>query len=205
MRSGFWILAGVVLGVGAPVQADEGSGLSPEIVLFKGRMSLGIVVPSDRQGSLGAEASTPRLNGLSLLGDYYFGRSLSSEGAASGFRATSGVLIGSRLGAWGGLSQASLDNASLSVERRSFSLLPPVAGLDAPVNDSSAIPYQGIGYTGGSIKGGWGFSADLGLMALNPGNAVRFGRTFGGTQSLDDLVRELRLSPVMQLGVSYSF
>jgi hypothetical protein len=34
---------------------------------------------------------------------------------------------------------------------------------------------------------------------------VRFGRVFNGSQSLDDVVRDMRLAPVVQLGVSYSF
>jgi hypothetical protein len=34
---------------------------------------------------------------------------------------------------------------------------------------------------------------------------VRLGRVVGGSQSLDDLVRELRLSPVLQFGASYAF
>ena len=45
----------------------------------------------------------------------------------------------------------------------------------------------------------------VGLMALNAGSAVRFGRLLSGTQSVDELVRDLRLTPVLQLGVSYSF
>jgi hypothetical protein len=30
-------------------------------------------------------------------------------------------------------------------------------------------------------------------------------RVLSGTQSVDDLVRELRMSPMLQLGVNYSF
>ena len=39
------------------------------------------------------------------------------------------------------------------------------------------------------------------LIAQSPGGVLRLGRG----QSLDDVVRELRLEPVLQLGVSYSF
>ncbi|MEO7339001.1 MAG: hypothetical protein ABIV63_20700, partial [Caldimonas sp.] len=63
----------------------------------------------------------------------------------------------------------------------------------------------GIGYTGLSPHGGWSFRADLGLVSLSPGGAVRLGRLVTGNQNLDDAVRDLRLSPVMQLGVSYAF
>ena len=54
-------------------------------------------------------------------------------------------------------------------------------------------------------KSGWSFSADLGLVSQSPGNAVRFGRRLRRPQSLDDVVRDMRLAPVLQLGVSYSF
>jgi hypothetical protein len=66
-------------------------------------------------------------------------------------------------------------------------------------------PYLGIGYSGMGARGsGWSFNADFGLMALGSSNAVRLGRTASG-QGLDDLVRELRLSPVLLFGASYAF
>jgi hypothetical protein len=68
--------------------------------------------------------------------------------------------------------------------------------------DTPTLPYLGVGYTGLSPRGGWSFNADLGLMSLNPGNAGKLGRVFGGGQSLDDTVRDMRWSPVVQLGVS---
>jgi hypothetical protein len=42
-------------------------------------------------------------------------------------------------------------------------------------------------------------------MALNPRSAVRLGKVFNGTLTLDDTLREMRFSPLLQLGVSYSF
>ena len=56
-----------------------------------------------------------------------------------------------------------------------------------------------------SGSGSWSFSADLGVVSQSPGNMVRFGKVFSGAQSLDDVVRDMRLAPVVQLGVSYSF
>jgi hypothetical protein len=67
------------------------------------------------------------------------------------------------------------------------------------------VPYLGIGYTGLAGAGRFGFSADLGLLARSPSQAVRLGRMLGGAQNLDDAVRDLRLAPVLQLGVSYAF
>jgi len=59
---------------------------------------------------------------------------------------------------------------------------------------------MGVGYTGLSVRSGWSFSADLGLVAQNPG-----GLKLIRSQSLDDAVREMRLAPLLQFGVSYAF
>jgi hypothetical protein len=68
---------------------------------------------------------------------------------------------------------------------------------------NQTLPYLGIGYSGSSLRGGWGFSADLGVAAQNGGNQ-RLMRSLM-SQSLDDTLRELRFTPVLQLGVSYRF
>lgn len=129
----------------------------------------------------------PKVQSLSLMGDYYLTRPW--VGTAGGLRATSGVLLGQRSLLWG---------SPFGMDRRSA---PWLSGDDT----GSTTPYLGVGYTDTSAKGGWGLSADLGLMALNPRSAVRLGKVFNGSQNLDDAVRELRLSPVLQLGVSYAF
>ena len=140
-----------------------------------------------------------------MLGDYYFGRSDLHGSDSAGFRATSGIFLGSRLGMWGGSAPASLSSSLVKFERHNFSLLATAPGADHPGADSGAVPYLGLGYSGGLLKGGWAFSADLGVMSLNPAGASRLGRVFGGGQTLDELVRELRLSPVIQVGASYAF
>lgn len=80
-----------------------------------------------------------------------------------------------------------------------------------------SVPYAGIGYstasppfagTGpqrGLVSSTWSFSVDLGVMALAPRSSVRFGGADSSQGRLDDMLRELRLSPLLQLGVSYSF
>ena len=45
----------------------------------------------------------------------------------------------------------------------------------------------------------------MGVVAQSPSQALGAGRMLGGAQGVDDLVRELRLSPMLQLGVNYSF
>ncbi|HEY2977493.1 MAG TPA: hypothetical protein VGJ35_05960 [Burkholderiaceae bacterium] len=201
MRAACWLLVGALsLGAGPWAHADEGAGLV--LPRLQGRIRLGMGVEpgvADLSGS-----SLARISGASLLGDYYFSRFSAGPGEASGFRATTGVFLGSQLGLWGGPGVTS--SSLLSVESHSFSLAVPVRGVDNGASqDAGAVPYLGLGYSGLSLKGGLSFSADLGLMALNPGNAIRLGRVIGGGQSVDELVRDLRLSPVIQVGVSYSF
>jgi hypothetical protein len=110
-----------------------------------------------------------------LLGDYQF--DTFRLGSSGGLRLTSGVL--------------------LSWSR---------AGLAQPGSDtSSAAPYVGVGYASQGQRGAWGFSADLGVAAQNPGAALQFGRVFTGGMSVDDALREMRVQPMIRLGVNYSF
>jgi hypothetical protein len=77
-----------------------------------------------------------------------------------------------------------------------------VLGADS----AESMPYLGLGYTRLASDRGWGFTADLGLVAQNTSQAVRLGRALlGQPQDLEDAVRGLRLSPMLQLGVRYSF
>jgi hypothetical protein len=75
-----------------------------------------------------------------------------------------------------------------------------------PADASLTLPYVGVGYSNRWLSGpssglsAWGISADVGLLAASPRSAVRLGQ-----QALDDTVRDLRLAPVLQLGVSYTY
>jgi len=201
MRANCLFLIGVLgLFVGPLVQAEEVEGL--KLPLLQGRITLGLGVEA---GASDPSGNLARFSGASVMGDYYFGRHAGREGDAAGFRATSGVLLGSRLGLWNAPVAAAQVSSLVTMERHSFSLITPLRGPDAASQDAGTVPYVGLGYSGTSLKGGWGFSADLGLMALNPASAVRFGRVLNGAQSLDDLLRELRPSPMLQLGASYTF
>ena len=82
-----------------------------------------------------------------------------------------------------------------------------ISGLRSTVQTVSTetLPYLGLGYTGLSLKGGWGITADLGLALENPSSAARAGRALFGNQGFDQALREVRLSPVLQVGVSYAF
>lgn len=166
--------------------------LSTAIVVFAGRAGAaeGLTPPDERllwpQWQARLTLSSTQLAPVSLLdrgagavlGDYYFDApGLRLPAATGGLRATSGLLAP----AW-----------------RGSSLLPGSSSLET-------TPYLGIGYTGLAVKGGWGISADLGLALENPAGATRLGRAVFGNQGFDSALRELRLSPVLQLGMRYAF
>lgn len=69
-------------------------------------------------------------------------------------------------------------------------------------------PYVGLGYSTGGVSanrwGGWGMSADIGVQA-SLGNDWMLGRALESPAGAGELLRELRLTPVLQLGVSYAF
>ncbi len=207
MRSASWMMvAAMALAPLGTAWAIEGDGLTlraegAQWPRWQARLSLGTSSGALRADPMNPDSSMVTLSGASLLGDYYFSRSLRSPGNGGGFRATSGIFVGSRSTSllWATTSGIA---RSFSIERRSLGSLIPSA--DNP-SDSAAVPYLGVGYTGLSSKTGWGFSADVGVMALSPGSAVKLGRVFGGTQSLDEVLRDMRLSPLVQVGVSYSF
>lgn len=112
-----------------------------------------------------------------LLGDYPI--DTLRFGQTGGFRLTSGVIVNLRAMAGTGL---------------------------AFIGDTGTVaqPYAGIGYTGGGARGDWGFSAELGIAAQNPGAASQFGRMFNGV-SFGDTVRDLRLQPMVRLGMNVAF
>ncbi|MDM4767680.1 hypothetical protein [Pelomonas sp. SE-A7] len=149
------------------------------------------------------DASSPmgsRLLGANLLGDYYLTGSM--EG---GLRATGGLLLGplSLLQGNGGLALGNnaMKASHLAVGQRLVSM-PGLGG--ALGNDyGSSLSYLGIGYTGQSLRSGWGFSADLGLAMSGLADGLRLGSS--RPTALDDAVRTARFQAVLQLGLSYRF
>ncbi len=134
-------------------------------------------------------ASRPRsLQAGAVLGDYYF----SSPGFGH-FRATSGLLIGP--------ASASLLSAP-SGPRLGLAANSAPLPLPAPLNGDNGIgaaPYFGLGFSSFAPSAGLSFSADLGLVAENNGRALF------GTQGADNARRDLRLLPMLQLGMRYVF
>jgi len=143
------------------------------------------------------EGATLRPRSAALFGDYYVTRPY--IGQAGGLRVTSGLVAGTR-GAVIGPGQATPPGEfGFSTQAR-----PSLgsASIDAG-SDTLTWPYLGIGYSDTSLRGGWGFSADLGLAAQSFGLS-RAARSLGNL-SLDEMVHDMRLMPVVQLGVSYRF
>jgi hypothetical protein len=161
---------------------------------WQARLLIGTPAPLWRSGFGTGDSQGLKPRSLSLMGDYLFHRSVSEDGSASYLRATSGLVVGPRPALWAGQTFGAA--GTVSIDRRQMGDM---------YGESSALPYLGIGYSGLAGRSGWSFSADFGLVALAGGNVVRLGRVVGGNQGLDDLVRELRLSPVLQFGASYAF
>lgn len=137
-----------------------------------------------------------RLLSANVLGDYYLTSSGLGQNVRGGLRATGGVMLGaaSLAQSSGGLALGNSSLArhqALSFGQRQLSL----GGLGGEQEPNQSSAYLGIGYTGQSLRGGWGFSADLGL---------RLGRN-ALQPTLEDTLMELRLRPVLHFGLSYSY
>lgn len=211
MRQAALMMTAAVLGLAAapwPAQAQSGL-LTPVTRAFAtsiepyepywpqwhGRLALGIQTVSPMDGGA-------RLRSGSLLGDYYFYRHPMGHSATSlgGFRATSGLMLGvpsprllSAHGsglAWGhrlGLHPALSQPSGMSL------------GNEA---DDLTSSYIGVGYTLLSLRGGWGLSADVGLAAARSNTPWGLGL---GNSRMDRPFGEFRLTPLLHLGLSYSF
>jgi hypothetical protein len=124
-----------------------------------------------------------------LFGDYYLtGPGFGSGQIEGGLRLTSGLAIG-RAGA----ALAPLPGGTADL---------PALGRDAR---AVAQPYLGLGYSSLSLRAGWAFSADIGLGRWAATEGLRLGRGGPSDTQVERLLDDLRLSPVIQLGVRYAF
>ena len=185
----------------ASAAADSGQGLSVDAdrldwPQWQARLQMATEPLAPTLGSFEGASLRPR--SAALFGDYYVARPY--IGQAGGLRVTSGLVLGTR-GAVFGPGQAT-PAGSFAVSAQARPNLGSTWG-DPSADGTLAWPYLGIGYSDISVRGGWGFSADLGLAAQSFG-LFRTARSLGN-QSLDDVVRDMRLTPVLQLGVSYRF
>ena len=148
----------------------------------------------------------PAAAAASLSGDYYFSKNPADAAAPqSGLRASGALLVRPSGVSLSELARASRSMSSFAAPGRPMLGYRGSAAYDAPGQPVDALPYVGIGYSDFSLKSGWGFWADIGVVAHSPGAIGGLGRTLSGTQGPEDVVRELQLSPMLQLGVNYSF
>jgi hypothetical protein len=149
------------------------------------------------QARLGdANAQQRWLQSASLLGDYTFATPWFGS-----FRASGGVLLGSA-GPASMSSNWGAPGAGLSLSQSSMANAPAnAAGQDTP----NPATYLGLGFSGAAWRSSLAFSADLGLLAERPSGALSVGRALLGNQGAQNALRELRLSPLLQVGVRYRF
>ncbi|MBC7940072.1 MAG: hypothetical protein H7Z19_09970 [Chitinophagaceae bacterium] len=140
-----------------------------------------------------ADGGQRGLQGGAVLGDYFFARP-----SFGGFRATSGVLMGSQAGA-PLLAATAGPRLGLAVTSGTNT----AAGLGS--ENWAATPYLGLGFNSETRSGGLSLSADLGWVAEGVATGGSLDRALLGIQGADSARRELRLSPMLQVGVRYAF
>ena len=193
----FALLAGLSVNCGAADIAKNSAYAAPS---WQARLQLSSLEPLAAGSYEAQRYGGSRLLSANILGDYYLTGS-GLGGVQGGLRATGGVMLGSLSQSSAGLALGSSANGQQwSVSQRSVSLLSPLGDSNDPYGPMS---YLGIGYTGQSLRGGWGFSADLGLVNGSATSGLRLGTS--RSQSMEDLLRDMRYRPVLQLGLSYSY
>lgn len=139
-----------------------------------------------------------KLRSLHVLSDYYLD---------GGFRATAGLVRGETAQAWwsGGDHGGGLN---LSLQR--IDSLGMVANrVQTPSEQRQTRPYVGAGYSSRLSDSGqasaWRFNADVGLVTEEAGRMSQLSQVIQGNMALDQLVRELRLRPVVKVSLGYAF
>jgi hypothetical protein len=132
----------------------------------------------------------------SLLGDYTFATPWFGS-----FRASGGVLLGSAgptsmSGNWG-----TTGNNLWLANTNTAASLTSGAGQDV----AGPATYLGLGFSAAAWRSSLAFSADVGLLAERPSAALSASRALLGNQGAQNALRELRLSPLLQVGVRYRF
>jgi len=139
---------------------------------------------------LDTTAGARALQGASVLGDYIF-----AAPSFGSFRATGGLLIGNARGA-PLLSAAAGPRLGVSLQSGAAA----VPGQDA----AGTLPYLGLSFSSAALLPSLSVSADIGWVAGQSSSLAGGGRPLFGTQANSGL-RDLRVSPVLQLGLRYAF
>lgn len=136
------------------------------------------------------------LQGAALLGDYHF-----AQPGFGVFRASGGLLMGAQGGA--PLLSAPI-GPRLGVSVLRGDVQAPLPGGYAS-ESADAVPYLGVGFASGPWNGALSVNADLGLVAGQPSAALGVGRALFGNQGMERALREMRIAPLLQLGIRYAF
>jgi len=187
---GLWLCMGLA-------SAQAAGGLvapSPETVWpqWQARLSLhtASLSPLTLWRPLDGVAGQRGVQGGAVLGDYYF-----AKPSFGSFRASGGLLVGSQLGLPGNTAAA---GTRLGLSLSNGTGPHGGTGSEAANGHNQTSPYLGLGFSGAPWRNGPAISADLGLVAGR-------GSALFGNQGVEGTLRELRLSPVLQLGVRYAF
>lgn len=192
-------LIGLALLLGGPARAGEGlmptdnDWLWPQVQARLVLQTASLTPVSLARAGADPAATNRGIFGAALFGDYVF--------ATPGFgnlRATSGLLLGAQGGAplW---QQAGLPR--LSVNAMDLGGLPVAGSLES----APASPYLGLGISSPIGWRSWSLTADIGWVAGRPSGVAGFGRALLGNGPLEAAWREMRLSPVVQMSMRYSF
>lgn len=141
------------------------------------------------------ESGSPQRSwqGGALLGDYYF-----AQPSFGSFRASGGLMFGSTGGA--PLLSAAV-GSRLGLTLHGTGNLPNL-GAEAA---TGTVPYLGLGFTSAAWLRTLSLTADLGWVAEQPSAAAGVGRALFGIQGKESDWREMRLSPVLQVGLRYTY
>lgn len=134
------------------------------------------------------------LAGGAVLGDYVF-----AQPSFGSFRATSGLVFGAqgRVPHFGVASFSAGSRLGLALGTGSA----PLGSLDEAWQ---ATPYLGLGFSSPLGDSGFSLSADLGWLAESPATVGQGGSGLR-LRSADPGRRDLRLSPLLQFGMRYTF
>jgi hypothetical protein len=139
---------------------------------------------------LDSSAPSRSLQGASVLGDYIF-----ASPAFGSFRATGGLFFGNAGGA-PLLSGSAGPRLGLSLQGG--------AAISPGQDSAGTLPYLGLGFSSAALLPSMSVTADFGWVAGQSSALVGGGRPLFGNQASAAL-RDLRISPVLQLGLRYAF
>ena len=139
-----------------------------------------------------------QLRGVHVLSDFYLD---------GGFRATAGLIRGTALQSlWDGGGQG----LNVTIHRLDC-LSPGTASLrmDLQAWNRSVSTYIGAGYSArinhSLVSKNWRVNADIGWASDTDRSLERWSRSLSGEQSLNSLVKDLQLKPLVKFSVGTSF